>query len=320
MHIVATVSAVGDDDFYALVDAGLDSVRVVAKGRPAAETVALVRAALRLRDDGVLPGIVWLDIPGVRPRVGRFTHSRLHPGELVEIADEKVAGQTGIGVLNLARHLPGIQCGAQVGIADGTIRLVVVDKSETTLVCRVDRAGRLTRGRSVSVEGLDSRSFFGVTDEDERIIRSFDGEERLDYTVSWISSAAQLREAFRAAPPGRVIPKLESDITDADLDDITRQPVAGILVGRSDLYAGLTADAASDAVQRYVDAAMANNKKTYVGSRILDSLERDTHPNLADLEDLRWLLSLDLTGLLVGGSSGNDAKLRKISHIRHELT
>jgi pyruvate kinase len=320
MHIIATVSAVGDDDFYALVEAGLDSVRIVAKGRPAEETAALVRAALRLRDEGVLSGVVWLDIPGVRPRVGRLNDSRLVPGELVEIADEKVAENTGIGVLNLTRHLPGIQCGAQVWIADGTIRLVVVDKSEANLICRVDRAGRLTRGRSVSIEGLDSRYYFGVTEDDLRIIRSLDDEERVEYTVSWVSTAPQLREMFRVVPPEWVIPKLESDIADADLEDIAGQPVAGILVGRSDLYAGLGAEAASDAVRRYVDAATAKKKKAYVGSRILDSLEYDTQPARADLDDLRSLLSLGLTGLLVGGSSGNDAKLRKISHIRHELT
>ena len=317
MEIIATISSLENaksGHLQDLIEEGLTGIRIVAKGRNVEETIAFVELALDLSSADIFSGPLWLDFPGLRPRIGQLPQldDYLGQGTIVSLVDQAHHDGTSLGIEGLERLSPDLVPETRVGIADGLIQLTVTKVTSTGIYCRVDKPGHASRGRSLTIHGLDSSRFFGLTEDHIRIAESLSGRAGLEYTVSWVSTATQLRSLHSLIPPSRLIPKLETDISDTDLRELVSEIAEKLLIGRSDLYASVGDTALRSTTNRYIAAAKAASKEVYVGSRILDSLEYSSRSSAEDILDVEQLASLGVSGFLIGGSSDKESKLRKV--------
>lgn len=295
---------------------GLTGVRIVVKGRPAGEIVADVERLLALTGDGVLTGPVWVDFPGVRPRVAAVApgSATVEPGALVTVSARGAGGQIQLEHGDLV--LPGARPGAELLFADGLIRLRILDVGAAgTVRCEVLTGGTIRTARSVSVNDHAPVGRFGVSDLDVAVAGRIGDHPRVRYVVSWVESAAHVTAAARHVRLDRLIPKIESPIPAGELDRVMAASPGPVLVGRADLVACVGRAAMPDVVDTYVTTATRHGKEVYVGSLLLDSLEVGEHADGDDLADVSRLRDLGVAGFLLSGGGDPVARARKVSAI-----
>jgi pyruvate kinase len=320
IEILVTVRQVDDEtarELAALAEEGLTGVRLVVKGRPSSDVVRDAEQLLELSESGVLSGPLWIDFPGVRPRVGTIAADvrRLEPSAIVTLSDIGGPGQiqleNGRAILQQSRE------GSEIAFMDGLVRLLVVAREGRTLRCEVRLGGVLAAGRSAALTGASmTADYFGLSALDLDVATRIGTPPRLSYVVSWVSSARQIETVHDRLPRDRVIPKLESPVAADELHKLMATSQSPMLVGRSDLSSSTRPAELKAAVDGYVAAARASARPAYVGSLILDSLETSETASQRDREDLEHLLTLPVDGLLIGGGSDPDVRRRKVSHIR----
>lgn len=295
-----------------LIPVGLTGVRVIAKSRPTSETVRMLQILDRLRTRTGWPQIIWLDLPGARPRL-----SGLRPGLTELTTASRVTASDGSAAADIYVSDPvfweALAGHGDFSIADNTVRLRVVSTSARRATCEVVRGGTVKPGRSIAVSGYPAGRF-AISPADEDLVREVSLGTATTVVLSWVSSTDQLQDAREKLGPVALVPKLEEHIETEMLEAILGATSA-ILIGRADLYAGLGPERMRQTVHEYVKAARRRGVAAYVGSLIFDSLENNTSPSPEDASDVSALLGAGVRTFLLSGSGELTALKRKVANL-----
>src|SRR5918994_3254263 len=274
-----------------LIDAGADVLRVnFSHGTEAehAEAIALVReASERLgREVGVLG-----DIPGPKLRLGEIE------GGLVEIDPGSELTLTSDEVLGTRERLPvlwpglaaAVAKGDAVYLADGRIRLRVLDTSAGEVRCEAEVGGAVASHQGLNLPGADT----GLPSVSEQDLDWVDfavlhGVDLL--AVSFVRSRADLEpverrlEAHGSDTP--LIAKIEKPQAAENAEGIVKAALSGIMVARGDL--GIEVPLAQVPVlqKRLIALAGRLSKPSITATQMLASMVTSNRPTRAEVTDV----------------------------------
>jgi pyruvate kinase len=299
--IVATVGPASSrpETIAKLIDAGVSIFRFnFSHGvlEQHAENLRVIReiAAERGRSPAVLG-----DLQGPKLRVGPV------PGETVTVE----AGATvrfvrdpaavAASPLAVTCTYDGLVDDAEPGhrllVADGAVRMLVVEKRPGTLVCTVTHGGDVQTGKGVNVPDTQLRVRL-LAERDWAHVR-WAVESGLDFlALSFVRRADDLAEladgiaritAERSAGGGRlpIIAKIEVPEALEHIDAIVRA-ADGIMIARGDL--GVEIDLALVPVvqKRLVEIAQSNGKPCIVATQMFESMISSPTPTRAEANDV----------------------------------
>ncbi|MFQ5415242.1 MAG: pyruvate kinase [Phycisphaerae bacterium] len=290
--IVATLGPVsaGRDMIERFIDAGVDVVRLnMSHGTHAdhARAVDAVRdvAAERGRHIAVIA-----DLCGPKVRTGDIEHEPavIGVGDTCTIERRGDAGSATRFTTNHPALVDDVDVGHRVLIADGSIRLLVIDKRPDALICTCTTGGRIAARMGINVP--DARvSLPAVTDKDRADI-AWAVRRRVDFVaMSFVRGpedlAALRAELARAGADPPVIAKIETPQAVAAIDAVIDAADA-LLVARGDLGVEMDVARIPTLQKDLIARCRAAGKPVIVATQMLHSMVHRPTPTRAEATDV----------------------------------
>ena len=285
--IVATLGPASgtETQIAALLDAGVDVVRINASHGSADIRGTWIAAVRRVAAAKGLPVAVLLDLQGPRIRVGDLPAPReLAPGQTVVFAPEEIARGD-----ELPTTYAGLATDARVGatilLNDGLLSVEVTGVEPPRVRGRVVDGGTLTAHKGMNLPGLQV-SAPALTEKDREDTR--DGVQRgVDYlALSFVRRAEDLGELRALVPKGvKLVAKIEKATA---LDDLPRILAAcdAVMVARGDLGVELPFEQVPLVQKRLIREASHHGKPVITATQMLESMVHAPRPTRAEASDV----------------------------------
>jgi pyruvate kinase len=270
-----------------LVAAGLDCARLnFSHGTHEShrEMAQRVRAAEKRAGR---PLAILADLCGPKMRIGTFASGPVHlePGAEFTLTTERVEGDAERVSVTYAPLPTDVRPGDHILLDDGLLRLEVVGTTATTVRTRVLEGGQLSDRKGLNVPGA-ALSTPALTEKDRVDLAFAVNELEVDYVaLSFVRSAADVREAQSLAGGTPVIAKIEKPEAIRDLEAIADQ-ADGIMVARGDLGVELGSEKVPLLQKRIIRETNLRGKIVITATQMLDSMIRNPRPTRAEAADV----------------------------------
>ena len=290
--IVATIGPACREEtgLRGLVDAGVDVFRLnMAHGSMDEHQETLDRVR-RVAEAAGRPIGVLVDLAGPKIRLGEI------PGGAIECVEGAVfkfirgteSGQPDEFTTTYERLIDELAVGDAVMLADGTISLVVEERSPKEARCRVVQGGLIRSRQGVNLPGVKlSVAAMSAADWQHAEWAAAAGADFV--SLSFVRSAVEvklLRELLRTrGSKARVVAKIEKREAIDNLDSIVEAADA-VMVARGDL--GVEIDVASMPMmqKQIIRACQRFQKPVIVATQMLDSMQHSRRPTRAEATDV----------------------------------
>ncbi len=236
------------------------------------------------------PLAVLQDLPGPKIRTGKLKTEKvwLKEGQEIVLTSEAILGDEHSVSVTL-ESLPGdVRRRDSIFVNDGTIRLEVLDTTETDIRCLIVTGGLLTQMKGINVPGV-KLSTEAVTDADLRHLE-FGLDHGIDFVaLSFICNAADvarakefIRERNADVP---VIAKIERREALSNIDEIIAA-ADGIMVARGDLGVEVPLQRVPIEQKTIVAKCNAAGKPVIVATQMLESMVYAPRPTRAEASDV----------------------------------
>ena len=290
--IVATVGPACREEagLRGLVDAGVDVFRLnMAHGsiEEHQETLSRVR---RVAEAAGRPIGVLVDLAGPKIRLGEIPGGSLDcvEGAVFKFIRGTESGKPDEFTTTYERLIDELAVGDAVMLADGTISLVVEERSPTEARCRVVQGGLIRSRQGVNLPGVKlSVAAMSAADWQHAEWAAAAGADFV--SLSFVRSAVEvklLKELLRTrGSKARVIAKIEKREAIDNLDSIVDAADA-VMVARGDL--GVEIDVASMPMmqKQIIRACQRYQKPVIVATQMLDSMQHSRRPTRAETTDV----------------------------------
>lgn len=274
-----------------LIEAGVDVFRLnfshADEARHLKTVLAIREVSERLgREVGILG-----DLPGPKLRVGNFPQGvvELTNGSEVTITSEDVDGTAELIPVSWPEMTSTLDVGAEVYLADGTIRLEVTEKSEGRLTAKVMVGGPLSSNKGMNLPGVDA-GLDAVSATDLRWVE-FAVNNELDFiAVSFVRRAADLDPVMAKLDEMEsdipVIAKIEKPEAADAIEEIVERATGGIMVARGDLGIEVPLSRVPVLQKYLIRAAGYSSKPAITATQMLASMVRNKRPTRAEVTDV----------------------------------
>jgi pyruvate kinase len=289
--IVATIGPVCRDEagLRGLVDAGVDVFRLnMAHGSIAEHQEALDRVRRVSEAAGRQIGVL-VDLSGPKIRLGEIPGGALEcvPGAVLSFV-RGAEGGDGELTTSYERLVDELAVGDSVMLADGTVSLVVEERTARHARCRVVQGGLVRSRQGVNLPGVKlSVAAMSAADWQHAEWAAANG---IDFvSLSFVRSAVEvklLKELLRTrGSAARVVAKIEKREAIDNLDSIVEAADA-VMVARGDL--GVEIDVAGvPMVQKLIiRTCQRYQKPVIVATQMLDSMQHARRPTRAEATDV----------------------------------
>jgi pyruvate kinase len=285
--IVATLGPAweAEDRMVALLDAGVNIVRVNASHGTPETRERWIRLLHSVRDQRQSPTGILVDLHGPRIRVGTLSAPRsLMAGQLVSFAPETTAQEDDIPT-TYAALAADVLPGSQILIDDGLLTVDVTAIRGDRVEGRVRYGGTLKSNKGMNLPG-SMVSAPAVTDHDreevERVVAL--GIEFLG--VSFVRRPEDIQDLRRIIPKSvKLIAKIEKDTALSNLDGILEASDA-MMVARGDLGVELPYEAVPLVQKRLIERANRHGKPVITATQMLESMVSNPRPTRAEVSDV----------------------------------
>ncbi len=288
--IVATLGPACCDEatIRELISAGADVFRLNMAHGKLEEHERMIQAIRQAEEDH--PVAILVDLAGPKLRLGQLVQDPLDLSVHRQV--RIVRSQKSTSPTDLVSSYPDLvdklEVDDEILLADGTILLVVTEKSDEALTCHVIRAGILRSRQGINIPGA-LRGVPAMTDADRACVR-WAASQSIDFvSLSFVQSSQDIVElrhcmkesGFRVP----VIAKIEKRDALDSLESII-QTADGVMVARGDL--GIEIDVALVPVtqKQIIKLANAYQKPVIVATEMLDSMQRSPRPTRAEATDV----------------------------------
>jgi pyruvate kinase len=290
-----------------LILAGLDVMRLnMAHG--SAEWVTALVSRIRAASVRVQRHVaVMMDVKGPEIRTGALDEPLdLATGDLIELYTN---GGPRPGVRGVDVNYPGlphdVAVGATVLLDSGLIRLEVLEKDTTSLLCRVTTPGWLGSRRHINLPGVDV-NLPSLTEKDESDIR-VGVEAGCDFfALSFVRRADDIL-VLRAlldhlGSRARIIAKIEDQSGLRNLADIVKVADA-VMVARGDLGIEIDYQTLPLVQTRIVDLCLTHGKPVIIATHLLESMISAPMPTRAEISDISTAVRERADAVMLSGET-----------------
>lgn len=290
--IVATVGPSTDspEALRSLLENGVDVFRLNTSHGAQADHAARIRNVRTLSDSMGLHVAILLDLQGPKIRLRTFDsgHCVLKEGSVFTITTRQMIGNAQ-GASTTYRHFAqDVKCGDAVLLADGSIRLEVLDTDGIAARCRVVTGGPISDCKGINLPGVNL-STPSLTEKD-LIDVAFGVDQGVDFVaLSFVRRASDvkaLRDLLRdkgAAIP--VISKIEKPEAWENFEVILDES-DGVMVARGDLGVEMPIEQVPHIQKGIVGRARERGKIVITATQMLESMIENPSPTRAEVSDV----------------------------------
>jgi pyruvate kinase len=291
--IVATIgpSTRAPEMLRGLIDAGADVLRInFAHGTEAEHAAAIERVREASEGAGRDVGLLG-DIPGPKLRLDEVAGGvvEIDPGSQLTLTSDEVLGTRE----RLPVLWPGLAAavakGDAVYLADGRIRLRVLDTSEREVRCEAEVGGPVASHQGLNLPGADT-ALPSVSERDLGWV-DFAVSHGVDLlAVSFVRTRADLEPVERRLEErGSDIPliaKIEKPQAAEDAEGIVKAALSGIMVARGDLGIEVPIAQVPILQKRLIALAGRHSKPAITATQMLASMVTSNRPTRAEVTDV----------------------------------
>ena len=289
--IVATIGPACQDRaiLEQIVVAGVDICRLnMAHGSRSVheQLVATIRAVEQSvgRPIGIL-----VDLAGPKIRLGQLTQDPLPCEVGVELTFVRGAEvQPGQLTCNYKRLIDELKVDDRVLMADGTIEMVVLERSNEHARCRVLQGGLLRSRQGINLPGVElSAPTLSDVDRENAIWAGSVGADFVSLSfVRKPEDMVELRQLLdQHHSSALTVAKIEKPEALEKLTEIVKAS-DGIMVARGDLGVEIDVATMPVAQKQIIDACSIWRKPVIVATQMLDSMQRSSRPTRAEVTDV----------------------------------
>ncbi|WP_309492817.1 pyruvate kinase [Candidatus Hecatella orcuttiae] len=230
------------------------------------------------------------DLPGPRLRIGRFKEGsvRLTEGATFTLTTEMVEGDSHRVSVNYSSLPQEVKKGDKIYLADGTIRLEVVDTDEKNVACKVATGGTLHSGKGMNIPGFMVK-MPPITEKDAEHLE-FGLEKEVDFVAfSFIQSSKDIIAAKelikRRKSKAGVIAKIERASAFRDIRRIIRES-DGIMIARGDLGVEMDVENIPILQKQLIRDCNLHGRPVITATQMLMSMVQNPRPTRAEVSDI----------------------------------
>ena len=250
-------------------------------------TLANIRKACEQKDS---PVAILVDLAGPKIRLGQLMQDPLtcpKGAEFFFVSGESPQRENEL-TSNYPQLIDELQPDDRVLLADGTVGMRVVEKTDERVRCEVYESGTLRSRQGVNLPGV-KLSVPTITKADRKHAQ-WAAENEADFvSLSFVRSAQdviELKSMLRYfGSHALTIAKIEKPEALDCLEDIVRE-AGGVMVARGDL--GVEIDIEETPVQqkRIIDTCTRLQRPVIVATEMLDSMQSSRRPTRAEASDV----------------------------------
>jgi len=251
------------------------------------KSIDLVRSASKQLDQ---PVGIMVDVPGKKYRTGDTNPKvvKIDLKDTISLTSKDVSGTSQLIPIKPAGIHIDANPGQTVAIADGLVKLKVIEVSGEKVICEAITPGEITKGRGVRVAGMTAIGQF----LNEATFKSIDfaAEHKADFVaISSVGSASNVESIREELSQRGVNPSIISKIETAEGIRQFKSILAaseGIMVARGDM--GVEVDLAEVPIiqKQLIKASNIAGKPVITATQMLESMISSPSPTRAEVTDV----------------------------------
>lgn len=233
---------------------------------------------------------ILIDLPGNKIRVSNLDYGFIdvEEGKEFEIKFHQ---------FNYKYFYKHVKVGDVVYANDSILKFEVskVDEIEEKIVFKSHSTGRLLNGKGFHIKGINSNLPF-LFDKDMELI-NLANEYKVEYVgLSYVRDKKDVEEAKSLVKFSKIIAKIETSSALENLTDIFKE-VEYILIDRGDLSADIGLLEVPKCQEQIIKKALFFNKKVFLATQFLKSMEFNPIPTFPEIIDLYNTLNSGIYGI-----------------------
>lgn len=323
--IVATVGPAcgGHEGLVGLIRAGVDVFRVnTAHGSREEHRQRVDEIRDAAREVGV-PTAVLVDLAGPKMRLGELPGGRLDLARdaLVRFVRGESSATPNELVTTYAPLVDELEVGDRVMLADGTVVLLVEEKSAESATCRVTQPGVVRSRQGVNLPGAKlSAPALGDADRSNAVWAASQGVDFI--SLSFVRSADDVRRLKSLledeGADAQVIAKIEKPEALEEIEAIV-QAADGVMIARGDLGVEIPISEVPVVQKRIIELCRRFYKPVIVATQMLDSMQRSRLPTRAEATDVANAILDGADACMLSGETAIGEYPREAVEMMHEI-
>lgn len=290
--IVATLGPSTDSEqvLRKLFEVGVDVFRLNASHGTQQDHARRIEAVRAMAAEFKSYAGILLDLQGPKIRLGRFKKGPhlLRDGAEFTITTEPVEGEEHIASTNYSEFARDVKPGDPVLLADGTVRLQVVESDGVSARCVVVNGGMISDCKGINLPGVCISA--PTLSKKDIADAHFGVEQQVDFFA--LSFVRQARDVLRlrhlledvdAKQP--IIAKIEKPEAWENLDSILEE-CEGVMVARGDLGVEMAIEKVPAIQKSIIERARQRGKYVITATQMLESMIENMMPTRAEVSDV----------------------------------
>mgnify|MGYP000179757608 FL=1 len=289
--IIATIGPTSRtrDTLDQLIAAGMDCARLNfshGSHEDHGDVISLVR---ELSQKHGRPVAILQDLSGIKMRLGEIDGLlQLNRDDEVTFVPETYTGQSDVIPFPQPRVISSLRTGHQIFVADGSVRLEVMETDGEKIRAKVLDGGTLSSFKGVNLPGV-AIDLPVLTDKD-KIDLEFGVQQQVDWVaVSFVRTVQDIRDAReylgRIGSKAMLMAKLERSEAIENIDAILRE-TDGVMVARGDLGVEIPMERVPIVQKEIVKQASDLARISVIATQMLSSMVISPTPTRAEVSDI----------------------------------
>jgi pyruvate kinase len=274
-----------------LITEGMDVARLNFSHGSHEEHLKRVNTFKKVRKEMGKPVALLLDTKGPEIRIGQFETGmvELHSGDIFTLTTDEYPGTKEKVHVNYKNMPRAVKKDDRILIDDGLVELIVIECTDTDVICRVMNNGVIKDKKSVNVPGVKLDMDY-LSEKDKQDIL-FAVRNDFDYiAASFTRTAADILDirSFLEENNGQdiqIIAKIENEEGVNNIDEILAVS-DGIMVARGDMGVEINYNELPRIQKMLIKKAMYYGKKSITATQMLDSMITRPRPTRAEISDV----------------------------------
>ncbi|MBN1499777.1 MAG: pyruvate kinase [Spirochaetes bacterium] len=303
--IVATVSDLKCDTSFIkeLYDAGVDVIRLNTAHQQLEDTLTVIENIRKVSSDIA----ILVDTKGPELRTVKCSSPiAVEPGDVIKVKGNPGAEFSGDTVfVSYENFTHDVPVNSSILIDDGDVELIVENKEDGYLKCRVQNSGIIKGKKSVNVPGvnlelpaLSSRDLeyidFAIRHDIDFIAHSF---VRRKSDVMEIQKILDDKKS-----PIKIIAKIENQEGVEKIDEIL-DAAFGVMIARGDLAIEIPAEKIPGIQKKIIAKCISRKKPVIIATQMLHSMIEKPRPTRAEISDVANAVFERTDALMLSGET-----------------